>query len=212
MIADKQEKGEVTRMVRQNCTDVEYESSFGADYVAGGHVVERKRWAELPDRMYKNENSLYMQLERLKTAAEDLDREPVLLLEGPMAGAFGHTGVDTAALQKYVAGAFKMGVSVMTTLDEEHTSAVLESLDTPSANPDVSAVRDPAKIPEGERPRYVLEGLDGVGPSTARDLLKYFGTVENVLTATADDLQEVSGVGPTTAEKIRSSATEEYVA
>ncbi len=210
MLADKAEKGAVTRAVRRNCTDVEYGANFGADYVAGGFIVERKRWAELPARMYNNENDLYMQLQRLVTAAEDLGKEPVLLIEGPMSEATRHSKVDTTALQKYLSGAFKMGVSTMTTLDEEHTSVVLESLDTPSVSPDVSAVRDPAKVPEGEMPRYVVEGLEGVGPKTARDLLKYFDTVENVMTATEDDLQQVGGVGPSTAKKIRSSATEEY--
>lgn len=197
-------------MVRQHCSDVEYGANFGGDYVAGDYVVERKQWQEIPDRMMNNENDLYMQLQRLQMAAEALDKRPVLLLEGPMAGATEHTAVETTSIQKYIAGTFELGISVMTTLDAEHTATVLEKWDTPSARPDVSSIRDPDKVPEGERPRYVLEGLDGVGPSTAVDLLGYFGTVEAVLTATEDDLQEVSGIGPATAGKIRSSATEEY--
>lgn len=210
MIADKAEKSRITRLVRENCTDVDWDSNFGADYIAGDFVIERKTWQEIPERMMRNENDLFMQLTRLENAAETLGKKPVLLLEGPILDATAHTAVPTENIQKYVAGAFHLGISVMTTLDSEHTSVVLEKLDTPSSNPGTDAIRDPSKIPDGERPRYVLEGLDGVGPQTARDLLAYFGTVENVLTATEDDLEEVSGVGPATAGKIRASATEEY--
>lgn len=210
MLADKAEKSRITRLVRENCTDVEWDSNFGADYVAGDHVVERKTWQEIPERMMRNENDLFMQLTKLQNAADELDKEAVLLLEGPMMDATAHTAVPTENIQKYVAGAFQLGISVMTTLDKKHTSKVLEKLDTPSANPGTDAIRDPSKVPDGERPRYILEGLDGVGPATARDLLGHFGTVEDVMTAAGEDLQEVDGVGPATAEKIRTSATEVY--
>lgn len=210
MIADKAEKGRMTRMVRQYCTDIDWDDGFGADYVAGGFVVERKRWQEIPERMMRNENDLYMQLAKLQNAAEELGKDPVLLLEGPMADATSHTAVTTEQIQKYVAGAFELGIGVMTTLDETHTAKVLEKWDEPSARPDVSAIRDPSKVPPGERPRYILEGLDGVGPQTAQDLLRHFGTVEAVLCAVEGELREVDGIGPATAGKIRDSATEVY--
>jgi len=49
-----------------------------------------------------------------------------------------------------------------------------------------------------------LDDLPGVGPETRKRLLRRFGSVENVRGATDEELTEVSGVGPATAETIRS--------
>lgn len=59
--------------------------------------------------------------------------------------------------------------------------------------------------PRGERRRrlYVLEGLPGVGPHRAAQLLDHFGTVAAVMQASLEELTALPGVGPTTAGKIR---------
>ncbi|WP_280535302.1 excinuclease ABC subunit C [Halopenitus sp. POP-27] len=49
----------------------------------------------------------------------------------------------------------------------------------------------------------VLDEVPGVGPETRRRLLRRFGSVENVRSASIADLTDVDGVGETTAETIR---------
>jgi len=51
---------------------------------------------------------------------------------------------------------------------------------------------------------YFLQGIPSVGPQLAHKLLLSFGSVQGVLSATADELQNVSGVGKQRALKIRS--------
>lgn len=62
-----------------------------------------------------------------------------------------------------------------------------------------------AKRPRGKRRAQLtmLQGLPGVGPSRAERLLDRFGSVEAVLTAAADELASVHGIGKQTAEGIR---------
>jgi ERCC4-type nuclease len=62
----------------------------------------------------------------------------------------------------------------------------------------------------GRRPKrlwarqvYVLRGLPSVGPKLADQLLKHFGSVEKVVTAPAERLEEVPGVGARKAQRIR---------
>jgi Fanconi anemia group M protein len=50
---------------------------------------------------------------------------------------------------------------------------------------------------------YVLQGLPGVGPARAEQLLEAFGTVEAVMTASVDDLTAVESIGPKTARSMR---------
>jgi Fanconi anemia group M protein len=51
--------------------------------------------------------------------------------------------------------------------------------------------------------QFAVEGLPGCGPGTAKKLLAHFGSVSAVMSATADDLCLVKGVGRKTAEQIR---------
>jgi len=61
-----------------------------------------------------------------------------------------------------------------------------------------------------EQQEYVVSSIADIGPVTARTLLEHFGTVEAVMTAPEDDLLEVDGVGPVTAERIREVVGSEY--
>ena len=50
---------------------------------------------------------------------------------------------------------------------------------------------------------YVLQGLPGVGPKLATDLLHCFGSVEKVIQASEHELIQVPGLGPKKAAAIR---------
>ena len=52
--------------------------------------------------------------------------------------------------------------------------------------------------------RSVIDDVEGVGVKRKSDLLKYFGSVEDITEATLDDLQKVDGISKKTAEKIYS--------
>lgn len=50
---------------------------------------------------------------------------------------------------------------------------------------------------------YLVEGLPGIGPTTAQALLKHFGSAQGVFLASVKELSEAPGVGKKTAERIR---------
>ena len=47
-----------------------------------------------------------------------------------------------------------------------------------------------------------LDALSGVGNVRKKQLLRYFGSLEQIKRASIDDLREVSGIGKNTAESI----------
>lgn len=51
--------------------------------------------------------------------------------------------------------------------------------------------------------QFVVEGLTGVGPGTAKRLLRHFGTVGSVFSADVPALRKVVGIGEKTAVQIR---------
>jgi len=59
--------------------------------------------------------------------------------------------------------------------------------------------------PRGKRKTqlHILQGLPGIGPERALTLLDRFGSVEAVLTASAEELVMIKGIGKHTAESIQ---------
>jgi len=203
IIMDVHEKG-VKDSVREHCEDVEEESGFGADYIAGDFVIERKQWSEIPERMMNNENDLYHQLYKTMNTAADTGRRGALLLEGEAVG-FEWTSIPVENVMLYLHAAYALDLQVMVSTGHECTARLLAKLEEhrDAGGVDVGSLRDPAKVLPEDRPQYLLEGFDGVGPSTAESLLEHFGSAGAVMQASADELQEVSGIGPATAASIR---------
>ncbi len=56
---------------------------------------------------------------------------------------------------------------------------------------------------------HILQGLPNIGSERANALLDQFGSIEAVLTATADELQKIDGIGSGIAKKIRWAVQEE---
>ena len=48
----------------------------------------------------------------------------------------------------------------------------------------------------------VLDAIPGLGPARAKALLKHFGSVKGVRSATVEELQQVPGIGPGLADAI----------
>ena len=61
-----------------------------------------------------------------------------------------------------------------------------------------------------ERQRAVVEALPNVGPALSEALLKYFDTVENVMSAPESELQSVGKIGKKKASELRKLLSTRY--
>lgn len=208
IVMDKHEKSEITRLVERACDKVDYWDDFGGDYAVGGNLIERKRWEEVAGRMMETDRHLYYQLDKLVTAADAMDLRPCLLLEGDMGAEFEHTDLPRDRVSEYLAGVTVMDIHTIVSTSRRSTAKILHRLEDQNA-PDVRRVRGAPPSTE-EQPRYVLEGIEGLGPSTAEGVLDRFGNVKSVALATPAELEEVPGVGEKTAERIREAFDADY--
>ncbi|MDI6751929.1 MAG: helix-hairpin-helix domain-containing protein [bacterium] len=69
----------------------------------------------------------------------------------------------------------------------------------------------------GRRPKrwtarqiYILQGLPGIGPKLATNLLDHFGSIEKIFTAPCEELIKVSGMGRKKAEGIRKIVSSKF--
>jgi len=194
---DVHEKGGVRALVEAACGDTEALDMPAGDYVAGNYAVERKRWAEVAGRMTDTDRDLYHQLKKLAAAAGALDSEPVLLVEGELGGTLEHSDVPPDQIALYLAASTMLGVHLVVSTGRPCTAGILSRWES-GREPDPERARGAA--PDGvDPPRFVLEGVPGVGPETAAALLREFGAVRDVAAATRGELQRADGVGPATA-------------
>jgi ERCC4-related helicase/ERCC4-type nuclease len=179
------------------------------DYVLSDRVaVERKSAADFVDSMLDADRSMFEQVGELSRAYA----RPVMVVEGT--NLYGQRDIDPNAIRGALASlAVDFDVSVLRTEDESDTTELLETIakrEQETRDREVSVHGEKTTKTRAEQQEYVVSSIADIGPVTARTLLEHFGTVEAVMTAPEDDLLEVEGVGPVTAERIREVVGSEY--
>ena len=175
------------------------------DYQVGGRLLfERKT---LPDLVASiADGRLFRQACRL--AASPF--RGVILLEG-RARDISETGMSREAIQgALVSVCVMLGIPLLRSRDASESAKLM-----------IYAAQQMHSMASGALPRFcarpkskrriqlhILQGLPGVGPARANCLLEKYGSVEAALSANADELALLSGIGKTTARKIRWAVAE----
>jgi len=178
------------------------------DYLIEGRViVERKR---IPDFLSSLcDGRLFRQAAAL--AASGL--RALVILEGP-----GSEWRQSKLRREAIQGAMlTLGVifdlQILRSRDEAETAQIIVFAAHQLRQSAHAALRRPGWRPRGKRSRqlYILTSLPGVGATRAQALLKHFGSVEHVISASEVELLAVSGVGPHTAAAIQWAVREEVI-
>jgi ERCC4-type nuclease len=161
--------------------------------------VERKTAADFAASLI--DGRLFRQVAVLALAPE----RAVLMVEG-RDQEWRDTGVRREALQGALItiGVF-FGVTVLHSDAPEETARLLVYLGRQAQRIAQGGLPRSGYRPKRKRARqlFLLQGLPGVGPERAARLLDRFGSVEAVVTASADALAAVDGIGEKTAAKMR---------
>ena len=179
------------------------------DYVLSDRVVvERKTVADFLDTLTGGDRSMF---EQVGDAARHYAR-PVVVVEGD--DLYGERNVHPKAIHGALSSlAVDFGASVLRTSDESETTDLLETIagrEQDDGGREVSVHGEKQSKTLTEQQEYVVASIAEVGPVTARSLLSEFGSVEAVMTAEEDALQNADGVGAVTAERIREVTGSSY--
>ena len=162
-------------------------------------LVERKTLADFVASLI--DGRLFEQTAALASAPE----RAVLILEGT-GKDWPKTGVRRESVQGALItiGVF-FGVAILRSTGPEETAQLLVFLGRQAQRCARGGFPRPGYRPKGRRARqlFVLQGLPGIGPERAIQLLERFGSVQAVVSASANDLIAVDGIGDKTAAKIR---------
>jgi ERCC4-related helicase/ERCC4-type nuclease len=206
IVVDYRER-EMAKLLESSGIEVAVQNLEVADYVISEKVaVERKTAQDFVSSIIDPQRNLFRQIADL---VRTYDR-PVLILEGKDLYT---TQMNAASIRgAMISVAVDYGVPIIPTEDQEETARVIAQM----ARREMREGREPkvhghktARTLK-EQQEYMISAISSVGPAVARNLLRHFGSVEKVMTASSEQLQEVELVGPKIAQRIRELVGVEY--
>ncbi|MFQ6055230.1 MAG: DEAD/DEAH box helicase [Methanosarcinales archaeon] len=206
---DNREKPEVAKTLEKFGVEVILKNLEVADYILSERVgVQRKITLDLLNGLINKKMDLFRQL-------KDLSRNyirPILIIEGE--DLYTARQVHPNAIRGLLASiSIDFGIPIIFSKNSEETAIYLyliakrEQIDL---NKDLISHGKRSALMLNEQQEYVVSSIADIGPVVARNLLRHFGSVEKVMTASKEDLMQVELVGEKTADKIREVVGSEY--
>ncbi|MDK2913336.1 MAG: hypothetical protein PWQ79_251 [Thermococcaceae archaeon] len=197
----------VPKHLRELGADVEVKTLDVADYVVSEDVgIERKSANDFIQSII--DGRLFDQVDRLKRAYE----RPIIIIEGEL---YGIRNVHPNAIRGAIAAVtVDWGVPILFSSGREETAQfiyLIAKREQEEKKREVKLRSEKKALTLAERQRLIVEGLPNVSATLAKRLLKHFGNVERVFTATEEELKEVEGIGDKKAREIRRVITAPYV-
>jgi ERCC4-related helicase/ERCC4-type nuclease len=206
VIVDFRER-EIGKLLEAQGLEVTMRTLDVGDYIVSDRIaIERKTAQDFVNSIIDPKRNLFRQIEDLSKSYD----KPLLLLEGrDLYTRQMHPNSIRGAM---AAIAVDYGVPIIPTESKEDTIAIIAAL----AKREVAEGREPkihgrktSKMLK-EQQEYVVSALPSVGSIVARNLLKHFGSVQNVMIASEEELKKVELVGPKIAERIRELLGSDY--
>jgi ERCC4-related helicase len=206
IIVDSRER-EMGKLLESRGLEITLKNLEVGDYVLSDRLaVERKTAEDFAASIIDPERNLFRQVRDLASTYE----KPVLILEGRN---LYKRQISPASIRGALASiAVDYGIPIIPTEDQNETAQVLAVL----AGRERKEGREPklhghktARTLK-EQQEYLVSSIPSIGPAVARNLLRHFGSVEKVFSASREELEEVELVGKKTAERIRELLGTEY--
>ncbi|MBT8331073.1 MAG: hypothetical protein KJP06_01975 [Deltaproteobacteria bacterium] len=104
-----------------------------------------------------------------------------------------------------------LGIPVLRSKDPSETAKLMVYISRQIESIAIGGVHRHGYRPKNKRKRqlFILQGLPGVGPERAGQLLDKFGSVEAAISACSSELRAVDGIGKSIADKIKWAVSEQ---
>jgi Fanconi anemia group M protein len=205
IFADALEKDIIDILKTYDCHVVEKKLEV-ADFIPFENIgVERKRDEDFVQSII--DGRLFEQMRNLRECFE----RPLLVIEGN--NLYG-TNVHENAIRGAMASvALDYTVPIIWTNNKKETAALLFLIAKREQEGKkriftIKGKRKPLTTQEFQE--YIISSLPGIGPLTAKELLREFKSVEKVFTVDEHDLKKVKKIGKKKAKQIREIITKHY--
>jgi len=177
-----------------------------ADFLVSDRTaVERKEAKDFVDSII--DNRLFEQIQGLHQFGN-----PVLLIEGK--DLYSHRDIHPNAIRGALASiAIDHNISILWSNEIKGTAELLQSLakrEQEENDKEVAVRGNRTGKTENELQEFVVAGLPNINTKIARRLLKEFGTIQEIFTASEEQLKQVKGIGEKKAQQIKKLVQKKY--
>ena len=193
IIIDHQEKNS---LLISELIDLGFEIEFTrlkvADYIVKGVAIERKTISDFIGSI-KNKR-LLRQLEELQQYEKKL-----LIIEGIYEQELYTDSQEIEGMHANAIRGFLLSVllsfkvPILFTKDYQDTAKFMDVLSRKKNTRDIGLNVSKKTLDSNERSQFILEGFPGIGPKTAKKLLKEFGNIKKIMNASEEELKEILG-------------------
>ena len=203
---DNREPDEICDCLEGMGAEIELRQLELGDYqVSDRLVVERKTRSDFESSIV--DGRLFRQLKDLA----DCFQRVVVIVEGSPENESRLSRVALLGAYSSIISDFGCAIfftrNVSATAEMVHALACHEQL---AKKQELSVYAKRKALTLADQQRAVIEALPNVGPTMARALLKYFDTVENVITAPESELKELDKMGEKKAKQLRQLLSTRY--
>lgn len=183
--------------------NVEFKELKIGDYIVKDTIIERKTVNDFISSMLNHR--LINQIEELKQYDNKL-----LIIEGISEQELysdNSTGVSANAIRGFLLSILlKHKMPVLFSKDAEDTAKFISVL-SKRKETEINLNAKKKTLNKKEQLQFIIESFPGVGPIKAKKLLKKFGSIQNVILASTEDLKDILGVK---AESVREIIERKY--
>lgn len=204
IIIDYREKNSLvaSHLVKQGF-DVEFKELKIGDYIVKDVVIERKTVSDFIGSMINHR--LMNQIEELKQYENKL-----LIIEGISEQELyseNNTNVNANAIRGFLLSILlKDKIPIIFSKNSEDTAKFINVL-SKRKDKEINLNAKKKTLNKKEQLQFIIESFPGVGPKKARKLLEKFGSIQNIILASTEDMKEILGIQ---AEGIREIMERKY--
>jgi len=191
IIVDYREKNSLVSSVLVNLGfEIDFQNLKVGDYLVNDVAVERKTVSDFIGSMINRR--LQRQLEELQQYKKRL-----LIIEGideqELYSDFSEKGVHANAVRGFLLSILlKSNTPIIYAKNSEDTAKFLAVL-AKKSNKEASLNVSKKNLTKKERMQFILESFRGIGPKTAKKLLKKFKTLKNLVNAPISEIEKEIG-------------------
>lgn len=190
IIIDYREKNSLVAsyLIKENF-NIEFKELKIGDYVVKDTIIERKTISDFVSSMINGR--LLKQLEELKQFENKL-----LMIEGISKHEIysdDNQKVNANAIRGLLLSiALKHKIPVIFTKDSEDTAKFINVLSRKKSK-EIRLHAGKKTFDKKEQLQFIIESFPGIGPKKSKELLKKFGSIQNIINTPSEDLKKILG-------------------
>jgi len=173
-----------------NGLEVEFRHLEVGDYIVKNVIIERKTVSDFISSMINKR--LFEQLESMKNV-----QKKILIIEGIEEQELYHekSGINENAIRGFILTILlTYNTPIIFTKNYEDSAKFLKVLAKKQENEKEFGINAKRKSRDvNEQIQFIIEGFPGIGPKSAKKLLKEFKNIKNIINASEEDLKKILG-------------------